>query len=255
MKLQKLLSYTRQAIDKYDLIEQGDKILVGLSGGKDSIALLYALSHLQHFYPIPFSVYAVTVDMGFPSYNTTMLQTICEQLQVEFIQVKTEIAGIVFEQRKEAHPCALCAKLRRGALLQEAQRFGCNKIAYGHHKDDVIETMMMSLFFEGRFSSFGPYTYFPDQQIAVIRPLIYVSENEIIGFMNQQKLIPMKNPCPADHHTKREEMKQLIKQLNSYYPDIKKRLFTAVEHSKIDDWNMDIMQKYRGDESERTKLS
>ncbi len=247
MKLQKLLSYTRQSIDEYHLIESGDKIVVGLSGGKDSIALLYALSYLKRFYPKPFFIYAVTIDMGFSNYDTSSLEKLCDSLQVPFKKISTEIGTIVFEERKENNPCALCAKFRRGALVNAARELGCNKIAYGHHKDDIIETMMMSLFFEGRFYSFGPYTYFEDQKIAIIRPLIYVSENEIIGFMNQQQLKPVKNPCPADRHTKREEIKQLIKQLNNQYPSLKKRLFRAIQNGKIEDWNMEIMQKKEGE--------
>lgn len=243
MKLQKLLSYTRQAVEDYHLIEQGDKIVVGLSGGKDSIALLYALSHLQQFYPDSFSVHAVTVDMGFSEYDTTPLQNLCACLQVPFTKISTKIGSIVFEERKEKNPCALCAKLRRGALLNAAQELGCNKIAYGHHKDDIIETMLLSLFFEGHFYSFGPYTYFPDREIAVIRPLVYVSENEIIGFMNKQNLISIKNPCPADKNTKREEMKQLLKELNHRYPGIKKRLFSAIQNGDIDDWNRKIKRE------------
>ena len=237
MKLQKLLSYTRQAVEKYHLIEAGDKIAVGLSGGKDSITLLYALSHLSKFYPKPFSVYAVTIDMGFSNYDVSPLEKICKSLNVSFVKISTEIGTIIFEERKEQNPCSLCATFRRGALLHAAKELGCNKIAYGHHNDDIIETMMMALFFEGRFYSFGPYTYFEDQEIAIIRPLIYVAENEIIGFMNQQQLKPVKNPCPADHHTKREEMKQLIKQLNSQYPGLKKRLFSAIQNGAIEDWN------------------
>ena len=149
MELQKLLSYTRQAVKDYNLIEQNDKIMIGLSGGKDSIALLYALSHLRRFYPNSFSIHAVTVDMGFSNYDTTSLQKLCDLLQVPFTKISTKIGTIIFEERKEKNPCALCAKFRRGALLNAAQELGCNKIAYGHHKDDVIETMLLSLFFEG----------------------------------------------------------------------------------------------------------
>lgn len=237
MELQKLLSYTRQAVKDYHLIEQNDKIMIGLSGGKDSIALLYALSHLCRFYPNSFSIHAVTVDMGFSNYDTTSLQKLCDLLQVPFTKISTKIGTIIFEERKEKNPCALCAKFRRGALLNAAQELGCNKIAYGHHKDDVIETMLLSLFFEGRFYSFGPYTYFPDRNIAVIRPLIYVSEKEVIGFIKKQNLLPIKNPCPVDQHTKREEMKNLLKELNHQYPGIKKRLFSAIQNGKIEDWD------------------
>lgn len=238
MKLQKLLSYTRQAADAYRLIEAGDRIAVGLSGGKDSIALLYALSHLQKFYPYSFELQVFTVDMGFDGYDTSSLHMICEQLGQPYTVIPTQIGQIVFDERKEKHPCALCAKLRRGALNNAAIAAGCNKIAYGHHKDDMIETMIMSLLFEGRFYSFPPYTLLKGTGLGVIRPFIYVSEAEIKGFINKYQIPVTKNPCPADKNTRREEIKALIANLNRRYPGCKERLFTSIEHGEIPDWTI-----------------
>ena len=154
MKLQQLLSYTRRAVDDYEMIEDGDKIAIGISGGKDSLTLLYALHGLKRFYPKKFEIYAVTVDLGFEIQDFDKIRALCDKLEVPYTIVKTDIADIIFNQRKESNPCSLCAKMRKGALNEEMKRLGCNKIAYAHHKDDIVETMLMSLIFEGRFHSF-----------------------------------------------------------------------------------------------------
>ena len=212
MKLQRLLSLTRQALDAYDMIDPGDKIAVGLSGGKDSLALLYAMKHLQKFYPKSFDLCAVTVDLGFGNFDLQAAKIFCQKLSVPYTVVPTEISQIVFESRQESNPCALCAKMRKGALNKAAKDLGCNKIAYAHHRDDVIDTMMLSLIYEGRFHTFSPKTYLDRMDLFVIRPFLYVSEADIIGFKNRYQLPVCKNPCPVDGKTKREFVKNLINQ-------------------------------------------
>ena len=172
MKLQRVLSEVRKAVDDYRMIAEGDKIAVGISGGKDSLTLLYALSSLRRFYPHPFELVAVTVDLGFANLDLSEIKKLCEKLEVPYTVVKTQIGQIVFEQRQENNPCALCAKMRKGALNEAMKQLGCNKIAYAHHMDDVVETMMLSLLYEGRFHTFSPVTYLDDTGLTVIRPLI-----------------------------------------------------------------------------------
>lgn len=228
MKLQRLFSLTRQAVDHYQLIEEGDRIAIGISGGKDSLALLYALQGLQKFYPKHFELEAVTVDLGYPGFNLSPVEALCQKLQVPYTIVPTQIGKIVFEERQESNPCSLCAKLRKGAFNEKIKELGCNKLAYAHHKDDVVETMMLSLMYEGRFHSFSPKTYLDHMDLTLIRPLIYVSEAEIIGFCNKYQLPIVKNPCPADGYTKRQYVKDLLQTLNRENPGVKDRMFSAI---------------------------
>ncbi len=236
MKLQRLLSLTRQAVDDYGLICAGDRIAVGVSGGKDSLALLYALCSLRSFYPQPFSVCAITVDLGLKPFDLDPIRAFCREHSVDYTVIPTEIGKILFETRREANPCSLCAKLRKGALNEAALQLGCNKIAYAHHRDDLIETMLLSLIYEGRFYSFSPETYLDRTGLTLIRPLIYVSEAEVIGFRNRYQLPVCKNPCPADGKTKREYVKKLTKQLQADAPGVKDRLFHAITEGKIPGW-------------------
>ena len=182
MKLQRLLSLTRQAVDDYALIDSDDKIAVGISGGKDSLTLLYALHGLKRFYPKEFELSAITVDLGFENFDLSPVRSLCSELSVPFTVVPTDIGKILFETRKESNPCALCAKMRKGALNETAKQMGCNKIAYAHHRDDLIETMLLSLIYEGRFYAFSPKTFLDRTELTVIRPMIYVSEADVIGF-------------------------------------------------------------------------
>ena len=237
MKLQKLLSYTRKAIDDYKMIDNGDKIAIGISGGKDSLTLLYALSHLRRFYPKKFDIEAITVSMGFDNMDFSPVKELCKELDVNYTVVETKIADIVFSHRKETNPCSLCAKLRKGAFNIKAKELGCNKEAYAHHFDDVIETMMMSLIYEGRFNCFSPVTYLDKSNLTLIRPLIYVKEADIKGFRNAYDLPVVKNPCPMDGYTKRQYVKDLIKTMQSENPGLKERLFHAVKTSNIPGWN------------------
>lgn len=236
MKLQRLLSLTRKAVDDYALIESGDKIAVGVSGGKDSLTLLYALHGLQRFYPKKFELTAITVDLGFNDFDLSPVKTLCGELSIPYTIVPTEIGKILFDARKESNPCALCAKMRKGALNEAARSMGCNKIAYAHHRDDLIETMLLSLIYEGRFYAFSPKTYLDRTELTVIRPMIYVSEADVIGFKNRFQLPVCKNPCPVDGKTKREFVKQLTKQLNLQAPGIRERLFHAITEGNIEGW-------------------
>lgn len=229
MKLQQLYSYTRKAIDDYHMIEDGDHIAIGISGGKDSLAMLYALSGLKRFYPVPFELTAVTVDLGFENLNLDKITVLCAELNVPYHIVKTDIGKIIFEDRKESSPCSLCAKMRKGALNQAMKELGCNKISYAHHKDDVVETMLLSLIYEGRFHCFAPVTYLDRMDMTVIRPLIYVQEADVIGFVNKYQVPVVKSPCPADGHTKREYTHLLLQQLNRENPGVKERMFHAVQ--------------------------
>ncbi|MEF9955451.1 MAG: ATP-binding protein [Clostridium sp.] len=236
MNLQRLLSLTRQAIDDYQMIESGDKIAIGISGGKDSLALLYALHGLQRFYPKEFELVAITVDLGFGNFDLESIKSLCSDLSIEYTIIPTEIGKILFETRNESNPCALCAKMRKGAFNQAAKSMGCNKIAYAHHRDDLIETMLLSLIYEGRFYAFSPKTYLDRMDLTVIRPLMYAQESDIIGFKNRYKLPVCKNPCPVDGKTKREYVKNLTKKLNLDAPGVKDRFFHAIIEGNIDGW-------------------
>lgn len=236
MKLQQVLSIVRKAIDDYHMISAGDKIAIGISGGKDSLTLLYALSALRRFYPLKFDILAVTVDLGFANLNLDRIQSLCEELQVEYQIVHTDIAKIVFEDRKESNPCSLCAKMRKGALNDAIKAAGCNKVAYAHHKDDVVETMMMSLIYEGRFHTFSPVTYLDRTDLTVIRPLMYMNEADVIGFVHKYEVPVVKSPCPADGYTKREYIKQLVRHINLENPGVKERMFTAIRSGNLKGW-------------------
>lgn len=236
MKLQQVLSLTRKAIDDYHMIDPGDKIAVGISGGKDSLTLLYALQGLRRFYPASFELCAVTVDLGFGNLNLSQIEELCRTLDVEYHIIKTDIAKIIFEDRQESNPCSLCAKMRKGALNDAMKATGCNKVAYAHHKDDVVETMMMSLIYEGRFHTFRPVTYLDRTQITVIRPMIYMNEADVIGFVKKNNVPVVKSPCPADGYTKREYVKELVREINREAPGVKERMFTAITSGKIEGW-------------------
>lgn len=237
MKLQQVFSYVRKAVDDYDMIQENDKIAIGISGGKDSLTLLYALHGLRRFYPKHFSIHAVTVDLGFQNLDLEEIKALCRSLEVEYHIVETDIAKIIFEDRKETNPCSLCAKMRKGALNDAVKAIGCNKVAYAHHKDDVVETMVMSLIFEGRFHTFSPVTYLDRTGLTVIRPLLYMNEADVIGFINKYQVPVVKSPCPADGNTKREYIKELLKHLNQENPGVKERMFTAIHNGNLKGWS------------------
>ena len=245
MKLQKLMSLTRKAVDEFRMIQSGDKIAVGISGGKDSLTLLYALSGLKRFYPNDFTLEAITVSLGFQGFDLEPVKALCEELGVPYTVVGTEIGKIIFEDRKEENPCSLCAKMRKGAFNEAAKRLGCNKIAYAHHKDDVVETLLMSLILEGRIHTFSPVTYLDRMDLTLIRPLIYVDETDVKGFMNKYTLPVVKNPCPADGHTQREYAKDLVARLSYEHPGAKERMFTAVLNGNLPSWRERIPKTHR----------
>lgn len=236
MELQKLLSYTRRAVDDYNLIEEGDRIAVGISGGKDSLTLLYALKNLQRFYPKHFELEAITIDLGHPGFDLAPIEQLCRDMDVPYHVEHTDIAQVIFDVRKESSPCSLCAKMRKGALNKAVKELGCNKVAYAHHMDDIIETVFLSMIFEGRFYSFSPKTYLDRMDLTVIRPLMYVSEAEVKGFQNKYQLPVVKNPCPVDGATKREYAKNLVRQINIENPGAKTRIFRAVLEGNIPGW-------------------
>jgi tRNA(Ile)-lysidine synthase TilS/MesJ len=196
---------------------------------------------MRRFYPKKFTVEAITVNMGFKELDFSTVASLCKKLEVNYTVVETQIAEIVFEHRKESNPCSLCAKLRKGAFNNKAKELGCNKEAYAHHYDDVIETMMMSLIYEGRFHCFSPVTYLDKDGITLIRPLIYVEEADIKGFRNTYNLPVVKNPCPVDGYTKREYAKQLIKALSMESPGLRERLFHAIQISEINGWKKSLL--------------
>lgn len=238
MKLQQLLSVTRKAVDEFDMIQTGDRIAVGVSGGKDSLTLLLALRELQRFYPKKYSLEAVSVDLGFPNVDYSKIQAFCVDLDVPFMRVQTEIAQIVFNEKREKNPCSLCAKMRKGALNEAVKELKCNKVAYAHHRDDVVETMLLSLIFEGRFHTFSPVTYWDRMDLTLIRPLIFMKEADIVGFQNKHCLPVAKSPCPADGRTKREYAKNLLKTLNQEHPGAKERMFSAILNSDLKGWSL-----------------
>ncbi|MCI9354474.1 MAG: tRNA 2-thiocytidine(32) synthetase TtcA [Firmicutes bacterium] len=238
MKLQKLLSYVRRAVEDYNMIEQGDKIAVGISGGKDSICLLLALKNLQRFYTKQFELEAITVSLGLPNANYDDIQHFCDKIGVNYTVVNTDIGQIIFEERKEKNPCSLCAKMRKGALNDMAEQLNCNKVALGHNKDDIVETFFMSLFYEGRIHCFSPVSFLDRKQIYSIRPLMYVPEMEIKGFIQKNGISIVKNPCIADGNTKRQETKQLLQSLSKDYKNLQEKVFGAIQRSDIKGWKL-----------------
>lgn len=228
--MQKILGFLRKACEEYNLIEENDKICVGISGGKDSLLLLSALARFQKFSPKKFSLEAVAVDLTGGKNDYSAIQNLCTELEVNLTIVPSNVFEVVFDVRKEKNPCSLCANMRRGILNSTAKELGCNKVALGHHKDDMIETFLMSLFFEGRLSTFKPMSYLSNTDLYVIRPLIYCDEEEIIR--KSENLPILKNICPADKHTERERAKSILKELNNIYPNCKEKIFNAIIHKE-----------------------
>ncbi len=237
-EMKRILSFVRRAVDDYNMIEEGDKIAVGVSGGKDSLALLCALARLRLFYPKKFDLVAITVDMGFEGSDYTKIEEFCREMQVEYRVEKTEIARIIFDVRKESNPCSLCAKMRRGSLHAAAVACGCNKVALGHHYDDAVETFMMNLFFEGRLGCFSPVSYLSNRKITLIRPLIYAQEKDVRYFARRQNLPVLESLCPEDHATERENMKLLLRDLERENEGLRHRIFHAMCKSGIDGFSM-----------------
>ena len=226
----------RRAVDDYDMIQAGDRVAVGVSGGKDSMLLLLALNHLKSFYPKPFELSAITIELGFEGMDFTPVKDMCAELNIPYVCLKTDIKEIVFDVRKEDNPCSLCAKMRRGALNDCLRENGIGKLALGHHFDDAVETFMMSLLFEGRISCFRPVTYLDRSGITQIRPLIYCGEQKIANLAAQLNVPVVENPCPQDKASKRWEIKQMLKTMSADYPDMKSKIFGAMQRQPLPGW-------------------
>ena len=233
--MQRLIGLVRRCVEDYNMIEAGDRIGVGVSGGKDSLALLYFLAELRKYNHKPFELEAITIDMGF-GMDFAAIQQLCDQLEVPFRLVQTQIGPIIFDHRKEKNPCSMCAKMRRGALNQALLEHGLNKLALGHHYDDAVETFMMSLLYEGRISCFQPVTDLDRTGIIQIRPMLYLHEKTIDGFATRYNLPVVHNRCPVDKRTKREEIKKLVYDLSAIYPDLKERVFGAMQRLPLPEW-------------------
>ncbi len=238
--MQKILGYMRKAIEEYNMIEDGDKIAVALSGGKDSTTLLLGLKNLQRFYPKKFDIIGVTVNPGFDGFDTTELAKLCEKLDIKYIDEKTQIKEIVFDVRNEKNPCSLCANLRRGVLNSVAIREGCNKIALGHNEDDVLETFFLNLLYGGSISTFAPKSYMDRSKITLIRPLIYAPEKYIRNFAKKSELPILPKVCPNDGNSRREKMKNLIFDFQKEIPTVRANLYGAIKRGNLKGWEKSI---------------
>lgn len=233
--MQKLMGLMRRCIEDYDMIQDGDKVAVGVSGGKDSLVLLKLLAGLRGYLGKAFTLTAVTIDMGL-GMDYSGVCALCEELDVPYKIIQTQIAPIIFDFRKEKNPCSMCAKMRRGALNQAILELGCNKLALGHHYDDAVETFLMSLIYEGRISCFQPVTVLDRTGIVQIRPMLYIHEKTVDTFAVRTELPVVQNRCPVDKATKREEIKQLLFTLCATYPDLKERIFGAMQRYPLAEW-------------------
>lgn len=236
--MQRLLSYMRRAVDDYNMIDEGDKIAVGVSGGKDSLALLMGMCALRRFYPKSFEIEAITLDLGFEGTDFTPIARLCKELDVNYTIVRTDIKAVVFDIRNESNPCALCSKMRKGALNEKALELGCKKVAFGHHNDDAIETFFLSLFYEGRLNCFSPVTYLDRKGITLIRPLVYTPEKYIKSFAKNNDLPIVINKCPEDGNTKRQSMKDFVAEKHKEDKGFKERVFGAMVRG-LDGWKVE----------------
>ncbi|MBQ7736729.1 MAG: tRNA 2-thiocytidine(32) synthetase TtcA [Oscillospiraceae bacterium] len=234
--LNSLTNKLRQCADDYAMLSPGDAVAVGVSGGKDSLVLLCALAALRRYYPAPFALEAVTIDAGFPDMDFSGVAALCRELEVPYTVVPTDIREIVFEARQENNPCSLCAKLRRGALANSLRERGCNKLALGHHFDDAVETLVMSVLFEGRLACFEPKTYLDRSGITVIRPLLYVGEKRLENMAARLALPVVESTCPMDKTSKRREAAAVLDSLSAAYPDLRSRIFGAMQRLPLPGW-------------------
>ena len=233
--MQRLMGLVRRCVDDYDMIKAGDKVAVGVSGGKDSLVLLVLLAGLKKYFNKPFELEAITIDMGL-GMDYSGIQALCDKWDVPYTVVKTEIGPIIFDYRKEKNPCSMCSKMRRGALNQAILDKGFNVLALGHHYDDAVETFMMSLIYEGRISCFQPVTNLDRTGVIQIRPMLYIHEKTVDNFANRMELPVLENRCPVDKYTKREEIKQLVYDLSATYPDLRERIFGAMQRFPLPEW-------------------
>ena len=241
--MQKMMGLMRRCIDDYHMIEDGDRVAVGVSGGKDSLTLLYTLAALRRYYPKRFALEALSIDMGLGGMDFSPVERLCEELDVSYTIRRTEIGPIIFDIRKEKNPCSMCAKMRRGALNDLMNERGLNKIALGHHYDDAVETFLMSLLYEGRISCFEPVTYLSRTGVTQIRPMLYVGDKSVAHFAERMALPVVHNVCPADKHTKRQEAKELIAALQVQYPDLKTKIFGSMQRLPLPQWGVDAPER------------
>lgn len=241
--MQHILGLVRRCVEDYHMIDPGETVAVGVSGGKDSLLTLAALAQLRRFYPVPFNVHAITLETGTPGMSFDAVADLCRDLEVPYTRISVPVYQIVFEERKEKNPCSLCAKLRRGSLNTALKDLGISKIALGHHFDDAVETMLMNLLFEGRIGCFQPVTYLDRTGITQIRPLLYCQETDIRRMAAKLELPVVKNTCPMDGHSRRQEVKELLAELERRYPDLKKKLFGAVQRYPLYGWDLQEQQR------------
>ena len=254
--IEHVLSYARKAVEEYDMIQDGDKIAVGVSGGKDSLTLLCALAKLKRILNVNYEIIAVTIDMGMEGNDFSKIEKLCADLEVPYHVIKTQIYEIIFEVRKEKNPCALCARMRRGALHDAIKELGCNKLALGHHFDDVVETFMLNLFFEGRVGAFRPVTYLSRKDITMIRPLIYTQEKYIKSFSNGAALPVTEVKCPADGNTERARMKDYLAEFDKEHRGLYHRIMGAIQRGEVDGFHpdrIDVQEKKRRKEEAKKK--
>jgi len=238
--MQTLLGYTRKAIEEFDLIQNGDRIAIGISGGKDSVALLRVMYLLKRFIGIDYDLVAITLDPQFGGVATdySPIQKLCDEMNIEYIIKRTHIGEIVFDIRKEKNPCSLCARMRRGALHDIAKENGCNKLALGHHYNDAVETFMMNLFNEGRIGCFSPKSYLSRKDLTLIRPMVFIPEKEIISAITRTNLPIVKSVCPADGTTSRQATKEFLQEKEKFDDGFTYRIFGAMRRSGIDGWGI-----------------
>ena len=233
--MQKMMSYMRSAMEKYNMIDEGDNVAVGLSGGKDSVALLYCLAQMRRFYPKHFEVTAVSIDPQFGGVETdyTPLEELCERISVRYVIKRTQIGPIIFDVRKESNPCSLCARMRRGALHDAVKEAGCTKLALGHHMDDAVETFMMNLLNEARIGCFSPVTYLSRKDLTMIRPMVFARESDCARVVRRENLPVVKSQCPADGVTERQNVKELLTSLEKNYEDVRQKILGAMQRSHL----------------------
>lgn len=241
--MQHILGLVRRCVEDYHMVDPGETVAVGVSGGKDSLLTLAALAQLRRFYPVPFNVHAITLETGTPGMSFDAVADLCRDLKVPYTRISVPVYQIVFEERKEKNPCSLCAKLRRGSLNTALKDLGISKIALGHHFDDAVETMLMNLLFEGRIGCFQPVTYLDRSGITQIRPLLYCHEDEVRRAVAKLDLPVVQNPCPANGSTRRQEVKELLLQLEERYPNLRQKIFGAMQRYPLYGWNLEEMEK------------
>lgn len=237
--MQQISGYLRRAVDDFNMIRPGEKIAVALSGGKDSMLMLHGLWHLSNYHPAKFNLTAIFIDLGFDNIDIDALKQVCEKLEVPLVIRKTDIAPLVFDIRNESNPCALCAKMRRGSIHDAAIEAGCRTIALGHHRDDAVETLIMNLIYEGRIGCFQPVTYLDRKDVRTIRPMLYLTERQIASTVERLGIPTVKNPCPMDHASVRQQTKDLLKQAEERFPGLAERLFGAIARSELPGWKRD----------------